>query len=207
MHLRTSNPICSRSEALRALRGRDGWARKAILNRRRLRTILQRSYDREYALRSGTQSLVGAIERISMTISPLEGKPGPRNADDRRLEHDYFERKPIRYPGQRSALAPAASRLAAARVSPKAHILAMTGICDYRRQPSTDAPSTGQGHHAVSGGAQRTALESWRHKFRRSSSENGFNTDPRSSRAPSWSITALDRASRRPLSYSLAKPA
>src|SRR6266851_4492160 len=125
-------------------------------------------------LRSGTQSLVrchrkalsGAIERIPrMTISPLAGKPAPKEMliDPAGLEHDYFERKPdLDDPGQRVSFGTSGHRGSPLRGSfTEAHILATTqAICDYRRNQGTDGPLyMGKDTHAVSGPAQRTALE------------------------------------------------
>ena len=100
-----------------------------------------------------------------MAISPLAGKPAPKEmlVDLARLEREYFERRPdLATPTSWSASAPA--DIAARRCDgtfTEAHILAITqAICDYRRGQGTDGPLyMGKDTHALSGPAQRTALE------------------------------------------------
>jgi phosphoglucomutase len=100
-----------------------------------------------------------------MTISPLAGKPAPKEMliDPAQLECDYFERKPdLDDPGQLVSFGTSGHRGSPLRGSfTKAHILAITqAICDYRRTQGTDGPLyMGKDTHAVSGPAQRTALE------------------------------------------------
>jgi phosphoglucomutase len=99
------------------------------------------------------------------TISPLAGKPAPREMliDVARLEKEYFERQPEL--DDRSQLVSFGT--SGHRGSPlhgsftEAHILAITqAICDYRREQGTDGPLyMGKDTHALSGPAQRTALE------------------------------------------------
>src|SRR6202030_842197 len=80
-----------------------------------------------------------------MTISPLAGKPAPKEmlVDLTRLEREYYERKPdLDDPGQ----------------------LVSFGTSGHRGSPLrgsfTDGPLyMGKDTHAVSGPAQRTALE------------------------------------------------
>jgi phosphoglucomutase len=100
-----------------------------------------------------------------MTISPLAGKPAPKEMliDPAQLEREYYERKPdLDDPGQLVSFGTSGHRGSALRGSfTEAHILAITqAICDYRRTQGTDGPLyMGKDTHAVSGPAQRTALE------------------------------------------------
>src|SRR5215510_3239173 len=98
-------------------------------------------------------------------LSPLAGKPAPKTMliDVARLEKEYFERRPDL--SDRNQLV--AFGTSGHRGSPlhgtftEAHILAITqAICDYRRGQGTDGPLyMGKDTHALSGPAQRTALE------------------------------------------------
>src|SRR5271155_2122209 len=100
-----------------------------------------------------------------MTISPLAGKPAPKKMliDPARLEREYYERRPDLDDTQQLVCFGTSGH----RGSPlrgtftEAHILAITqAICDYRRAQGTDGPLyMGKDTHAVSGPAQRTALE------------------------------------------------
>jgi phosphoglucomutase len=100
-----------------------------------------------------------------MAISPLAGRPAPKEllVDLGRLEKYYYERLPDL--GDRSQLVSFGT--SGHRGSPlngsftEAHILAITqAICDYRRSRGYDGPLyMGKDTHAVSGPAQRTALE------------------------------------------------
>jgi phosphoglucomutase len=100
-----------------------------------------------------------------MTISPLAGKPAPKEllVDVPRLEREYFERRPdMSDPDQRVSFGTSGHRGSPLHGSfTEAHILAITqAICDYRREHGTDGPLyMGKDTHAVSGPAQRTALE------------------------------------------------
>jgi phosphoglucomutase len=100
-----------------------------------------------------------------MAISPLAGKPAPADmlVDPARLEREYYARTPdAGDPEQRVAFGTSGHRGSPLRGSfTEAHILAITqAICDYRRSQSTDGPLyLGKDTHAVSGPAQRTALE------------------------------------------------
>ena len=100
-----------------------------------------------------------------MTISPLAGKPAPREmlVDPARLEREYFERQPdLDDPEQRVTFGTSGHRGSSLRGSfTEAHILAITqAICDFRRMQGTDGPLfMGRDTHALSGPAQRTALE------------------------------------------------
>jgi phosphoglucomutase len=100
-----------------------------------------------------------------MTISPLAGKPAPKEMliDPARLERQYFSRRPdLDDPAQRVAFGTSGHRGSPLRGSfTEAHILAITqAICDYRRAHGTDGPLyMGKDTHALSGPAQCTALE------------------------------------------------
>ena len=100
-----------------------------------------------------------------MTISPLAGKPAPKELliDPARLEREYYDRKPdLDDPGQLVSFGTSGHRGSPLRGSfTEAHILAITqAICDYRHAQGTDGPLyMGKDTHAVSGPAQRTALE------------------------------------------------
>src|SRR5262245_37009705 len=100
-----------------------------------------------------------------MAISPLAGKPAPKEllVDVARLEREYFERRPdLSDPNQRVSFGTSGHRGSSLRRTfTEAHILAITqAICDYRRAQSIDGPLyMGKDTHALSGPAQRTALE------------------------------------------------
>jgi phosphoglucomutase len=80
-----------------------------------------------------------------------------------RLEHEYFECRPDpEDPEQRVSFGTSGHRGSPLRGSfAEAHILAITqAICDYRRTHGTDGPLyLGKDTHAISGPAQRSALE------------------------------------------------
>jgi phosphoglucomutase len=109
----------------------------------------------------------GTLEKQSLnaTISPLAGKPAPKEMliDVARLEKDYFERHPdLSDPTQLVSFGTSGHRGSPLQGTfTEAHILAITqAICDYRREAGTDGPLyLGKDTHAVSGPAQRTALE------------------------------------------------
>src|SRR6201997_499180 len=100
-----------------------------------------------------------------MTISPLAGKPAPKDMliDPARLEREYFERRPdVDDPEQMVKFGTSGHRGSPLRGSfNEAHILAITqAICDYRAAHGTDGPLyMGMDTHAISPAAQRTALE------------------------------------------------
>ena len=100
-----------------------------------------------------------------MTISPLAGKPAPKEmlVDPSCLEREYFERRPDPdNPAQRVSFGTSGHRGSPFDGSfTEAHILAITqAICDYRRAHETSGPLyMGKDTHALSGPAQRTALE------------------------------------------------
>ena len=100
-----------------------------------------------------------------MAISPLAGKPAPKSmlVDLTRLERDYYERRPdLADPNQLVSFGTSGHRGSSLNGTfTEAHILAITqAICEYRRSQGTDGPLyMGKDTHALSGPAQRTALE------------------------------------------------
>src|SRR5947207_1230857 len=100
-----------------------------------------------------------------MAISPLAGKPAPKELliDVAALEREYIERRPdMSDPNQRVSFGTSGHRGSPLRGTfTEAHILATTqAICDYRRGQGADGPLyMGKDTHALSGPAQRTALE------------------------------------------------
>ncbi len=100
-----------------------------------------------------------------MTISPLAGKAAPKEmlVDPARLEQEYYARRPdVGDPNQMVHFGTSGHRGSPLHGSfTAAHILAITqAICDYRRVQGTNGPLyMGKDTHALSGPAQRTALE------------------------------------------------
>ncbi|HET6883268.1 MAG TPA: phosphoglucomutase (alpha-D-glucose-1,6-bisphosphate-dependent) [Pirellulales bacterium] len=100
-----------------------------------------------------------------MSISPLAGKPAPKELliDVAQLEKEYYERRPdVGDPNQRVVFGTSGHRgTPRSGTFTESHILAITqAICDYRRGQGTDGPLyMGKDTHALSGPAQRTALE------------------------------------------------
>jgi phosphoglucomutase len=100
-----------------------------------------------------------------MAISPLAGKPAPKEmlVDLAGLERAYYERRPdLADPAQLVSFGTSGHRGSPLHGSfTEAHILAITqAICEYRHCQGTDGPlNIGKDTHAVSGPAQRTALE------------------------------------------------
>ena len=100
-----------------------------------------------------------------MSIHPLAGKPAPKDLliDVHELEKAYYERTPdVHEPLQRVSFGTSGHRGSPLETSfNEAHILAMTqAICDYRSSQQITGPLfMGKDTHAVSGPAQRTALE------------------------------------------------
>ncbi len=100
-----------------------------------------------------------------MALSPLAGKPAPKELliDPAQLEREYYARKPE--PSDVTQLVSFGT--SGHRGSPlrgsfnEAHIVATTqAICDYRHSQGISGPLfMGRDTHAVSGPAQRTALE------------------------------------------------
>jgi phosphoglucomutase len=100
-----------------------------------------------------------------MSIHPLAGKPAPQEVliNVGELERAYYDRTPdIDNPLQRVSFGTSGHRGNPLEKSlNEAHILAMTqAICDYRATQKITGPLfMGKDTHAVSGPAQRTALE------------------------------------------------
>jgi phosphoglucomutase len=98
-------------------------------------------------------------------VSPLAGKPAPREMliDVARLEKEYYERQPdVSERNQLVAFGTSGHRGSSLRGAfNEAHILAITqAICEYRRGQRINGPLyMGKDTHALSGPAQRTALE------------------------------------------------
>jgi phosphoglucomutase len=98
-------------------------------------------------------------------ISPQAGKPAPKAmlVDLARLERDYFERQPdLGDPTQLVSFGTSGHRGSSLNGTfTEAHILAITqAICDYRLAQGTEGPLfMGKDTHALSGPAERTALE------------------------------------------------
>src|ERR1700745_3682886 len=99
-----------------------------------------------------------------MTISPLAGKPAPKDIliDLARLEREYYTcRRAGRERTQMFSVCTSGHRGSPLHGSfTEAHILAITqAICDYRRRQGTDGPLyMGKDTHALSGPAHHTAL-------------------------------------------------
>ena len=112
-----------------------------------------------------TQSSTGEPKTGQPNISPLAGKPAPKEllVDVARLEKEYFERRPdLDDPNQFVSFGTSGHRGSSLRGTfNEAHILAITqAICEYRHEQGTDGPLyMGKDTHAVSEPAQRTALE------------------------------------------------
>jgi phosphoglucomutase len=100
-----------------------------------------------------------------MSINPLAGKPAPANLliDVARLERDYYDRRPnLDDPAQLVSFGTSGHRgTPLDGTFTESHILAITqAICEYRKQKQIDGPLfMGKDTHAISGPAQRTALE------------------------------------------------
>ncbi len=106
-----------------------------------------------------------ATKQGETAISLLAGKPAPKEllVDVARLEKEYFERRPdLHDPNQLVNFGTSGHRGSSLHGSfNEAHVLAITqGICDYRREHGNAGPLyMGKDTHALSGPAQRTALE------------------------------------------------
>jgi len=103
--------------------------------------------------------------KTEAAISPLAGKPAPKEllVDPARLEREYYENRPdVSDPDQLVIFGTSGHRGSPLHGTfTEAHILAITqAICEYRRFKGTDGPlHMGKDTHALSGPAQRTALE------------------------------------------------
>ena len=102
---------------------------------------------------------------MNNSLSPLAGKPAPKSmlVDLGRLELVYYERQPdFADPSQRVSFGTSGHRGSSLRGTfTEAHVLAITqAICEFRSINGTDGPLyLGKDTHALSGPAQRTALE------------------------------------------------
>jgi phosphoglucomutase len=100
-----------------------------------------------------------------MPVSPLAGKPAPRELliDVDRLIRDYYERSPdLGVPQQLVAFGTSGHRGTSLNGTfTEAHILAITqAVCEYRAAQGINGPLyMGKDTHALSGPAQKTALE------------------------------------------------
>jgi phosphoglucomutase len=98
-------------------------------------------------------------------LSPLAGKPATKDMliDVGKLEREYFERRPdVNDPNQLVSFGTSGHRGSPFQATfTEAHILAITqAICEYRHVQGIDGPLyMGKDTHAISGPAQRTALE------------------------------------------------
>ena len=108
---------------------------------------------------------MASVAKSQTAISPLAGRPAPKEmlVDVARLEREYFGRQPdLSDPNQRVSFGTSGHRGTPLEGTfTEAHILAITqAICDYRRGQGIDGPLyMGKDTHALSGPAQRTALE------------------------------------------------
>ncbi len=100
-----------------------------------------------------------------MSLSPLAGKPAPQALliDPARLESEFYSRKPDPSdPGQLVSFGTSGHRGSPLKGSfNEAHIHAITqAICEYRKEQGITGPLyMGRDTHAVSGPAQKAALE------------------------------------------------
>src|SRR5271165_2711401 len=99
-----------------------------------------------------------------MAISPLAGLPVQKALliDPVALEREYFQRQPDRGdPNQPVSFGTSGHRGSSLRSTfTEGHVSAVTrAICDYRRSQGTSPLYMGKDTHALSGPAQRTALE------------------------------------------------
>ena len=103
--------------------------------------------------------------RLSVALSPLAGKPAPKALliDPARLESEFHDRRPDPAdPAQLVSFGTSGHRGSPLKGSfNEAHIHAITqAICDYRKGQGINGPLyMGRDTHAVSGPAQRAALE------------------------------------------------
>jgi phosphoglucomutase len=114
---------------------------------------------------SSLERQTGTATQARENISPLAGKPAPKDllVDVSRLEKEYFEQQPdLTDPGQAVIFGTSGHRGSSLQGTfTEAHVLAITqAVCDYRRSQGTDGPLfMGKDTHALSGPAQRSALE------------------------------------------------
>jgi phosphoglucomutase len=104
-------------------------------------------------------------QQTAKGISPLAGKPATKDMliDVGKLEREYFERRPdVNDPNQMVSFGTSGHRGSPFQSTfTEAHILAITqAICEYRQGQRIDGPLfMGKDTHAISGPAQKTALE------------------------------------------------
>ncbi|HTQ97206.1 MAG TPA: phosphoglucomutase (alpha-D-glucose-1,6-bisphosphate-dependent) [Candidatus Acidoferrum sp.] len=104
-------------------------------------------------------------QQTAKGISPLAGKPATKDMliDVGKLERDYFERRPdVNDPNQLVSFGTSGHRGSPFQSTfTEAHILAISqAICEYRHRQGIDGPLfMGKDTHAISGPAQKTALE------------------------------------------------
>src|SRR5271167_3303833 len=114
---------------------------------------------------SSLETQSAASETTDIKISPLAGKPAPKELliNVARLDKEYFERRPnVHDRNQLVSFGTSGHRGSSLNGTfNEAHILAITqAICEYRRGQGVDGPLyMGKDTHALSGPAQRTALE------------------------------------------------
>src|SRR6476646_6250159 len=131
----------------------------------RLRKVLQRPQHRRIRGRHLEGSAMPGVVKERVAISPLAGQPAPREmlVNVVRLEREYYQCRPdLDDPNQMVSFGTSGHRGSPLRGTfTEAHILAITqAICDYRWSQATDGPlHMGKDTHALSGPAQRTALE------------------------------------------------
>lgn len=100
-----------------------------------------------------------------MFVSPLAGKPAPVELliDSARLEREYYDRRPdVDDTEQLVSFGTSGHRGSPLRDTfTESHVMAVAqAVCDYRRGKGIDGPLyMGRDTHALSGPAQRTALE------------------------------------------------
>jgi phosphoglucomutase len=117
------------------------------------------------ALETRPQAIDPIDSKHKQMISPLAGLPAPKSmlVDTAKLELEYYDRRPdLEDPNQMVIFGTSGHRGTPFHGTfTEAHILAITqAICDYRRSQGTDGPLyMGKDTHALSGPAQRTALE------------------------------------------------
>lgn len=111
------------------------------------------------------QRSLDTLRRTFVALSPLAGKPAPKALliDPARLESEFYGRKPdAADPAERVSFGTSGHRGSPLRGSfNEAHIHAITqAICEHRKGQGITGPLyMGRDTHAVSGPAQRAALE------------------------------------------------
>jgi phosphoglucomutase len=112
-----------------------------------------------------SEDIVTGTSASHARVSPLAGQPAPATLliDPARLEREYYDRAPDpAEPGQLVRFGTSGHRGSPLQGAfNEAHIAAITqAICDYRQSQGIDGPLfMGKDTHAVSGPAQRTAIE------------------------------------------------